>query len=174
MTNTVMAEAERTMMLYRALEAAKAKASGGVRPVRERTADEKRAYMREAQKRSRERQRTAVAIDGALPTDATVRDALADAALMILATGGAGAHQIRNALALAFPSKAGVPFTTEQRAKAGGLRPKLLTADVIKAAQAKAIADAEVATIGHVPTTAGRKPTPTAETQGFRRPAFLR
>lgn len=64
---------------------------------------------------------------GILPFNtSTTRDALADAALMLLASDGPGADAIRSYLSRVFPAMPGVPFTVTTRAKAGELRPRLL------------------------------------------------
>jgi hypothetical protein len=88
--------------------------------------DERRVYLAEAAKRYRQRQRTAKERGSPEPTSPNVRSALADAALMLLATDGPGADQIRNYLARVFVGRAGVPGTVTAKAKSGRLKPKLL------------------------------------------------
>lgn len=90
--------------------------------------DERLAYMAEKNRQSRARQREAAAKGEALPTKANIRAVLADAALMLLATDGPGAEQIRTVLAAAFPSKPGLLLRVDQQAKAGVLKPKLVDA----------------------------------------------
>lgn len=85
-----------------------------------------RAYNREAKRRSRERMRGAEQSGRTPPTATNVRTALADAALMLLATDGPGADQVRTVLATVFAARPGVLLTIEQRARSGRLRPKLL------------------------------------------------
>lgn len=64
---------------------------------------------------------------GSLPIDeATARDALADAALLILATGTPGAEAIMTYLNKLYSDKGGVPLTIRAKARSGKLRPKLL------------------------------------------------
>lgn len=55
----------------------------------------------------------------------STRDALADAALMILATGGDGTDTILSCLAEIFHDQTGVPLTIQTWAKSGKLTPKL-------------------------------------------------
>lgn len=88
--------------------------------------EERREYFRLKRRESRAKHRAAVAAGSLPPTQGNVRAALADAALMLLATDGPGADQIRAVLANAFSARPGVPLTIEQRARAGKLRPKLV------------------------------------------------
>lgn len=92
------------------------------------TDEQRREYQAEKNRQSRARQREAVEKGEPLPTKVNVRHALADAALMLLATDGPGATQIRTVLAAAFPSKPGLLLRVDQQAKAGTLRPKLVDA----------------------------------------------
>lgn len=117
--------------LYSALAAREAS-----RPptARERSPEAKRDYDREAKRRSRERAKQA-AVAGALEDRAeTVRDVLADAALILLATGEPGADAIERLLGIAFRVRPGVPGKVRARARSGALRPKLLTPDLLRAA----------------------------------------
>ena len=109
--------------LYDALAAQQA-----ARPptVRDMPSDERREYMREAKRRSRERQRAAAESGSPLATDDAIRAALAEAALMILATDAPGAEQVMAALRGAFPGRGGVPATVRARCRSGALRPTLL------------------------------------------------
>lgn len=92
------------------------------------TDDQRRAYQAEKNRESRARQREAAEKGEPLPTKANVRAALADAALMLLATDGPGSGQIRTVLAAAFPSKPGLLLRVDQQAKSGVLRTKLVDA----------------------------------------------
>lgn len=92
------------------------------------TDEQRREYQAEKNRQSRARQREAMAQGEPLPSKANIRAALADAALMLLATDGPGATQIRTVLAAAFPSKPGLLLKIDQQAKAGTLRPKLVDA----------------------------------------------
>lgn len=87
--------------------------------------EERAAYHREANRAARAKRKAAKASGDLEPTPAVIRTLLADAALMLLATGGPGAEEIRRILSRAFPSKPGVPMTVETRARTGRLRPKL-------------------------------------------------
>jgi hypothetical protein len=93
---------------------------------REAPPSERKAYLAAAARRYRARQRDAVEAGSPQPTNPAVRDALADAALMLLATDGPGAEQIRVYLARVFAGRPGVPATVTAKAKAGTLRPRFL------------------------------------------------
>lgn len=110
------------------------------------TNDERLAYMAEKNRQSRARQREAAAKGEALPTKANVRTALADAALMLLATDGPGAEHIRRVLQAAFPSKPGVLLRVEQQAKSGTIRPKLVDPSTIAKTIAESATHARPAT----------------------------
>lgn len=121
--------AAQIISLYRALEASKSTAP---KTVREMTRAERAAYDREAKRRSRQRAKEAAESGRPEPTAAMVRGALADAALMILATGGPGSAEIRHAIFKAFPGRAGVAGSVAAKARAGKLRPKLITPERLK------------------------------------------
>ena len=90
------------------------------------TEDQFRAYKTRLQAESRKAIRAKKA-NGELPFNAsTTRDALADAAIMLLASKGPGADAIRSYLAKVFPAMPGVPLTVTARATSGELKPKLL------------------------------------------------
>lgn len=57
---------------------------------------------------------------------ASTREALADAALLLLATGGPGADAVSTYLDRVFYDQVGAPMTIKSWAKSGKLRPKLL------------------------------------------------
>jgi hypothetical protein len=98
-----------------------------VRPtVRDLPVEDLKAYNREAKRKSREARKERAQSGSLDASPEAIREALADAALMILASGAPGAEQVRHALALAFPGKVGVPVTVEAKAKMGKLRPKLI------------------------------------------------
>ncbi|RWF94646.1 MAG: hypothetical protein EOQ38_27265 [Mesorhizobium sp.] len=59
-------------------------------------------------------------------TAANINQALADAALMILATDAPGADQVRKVLATIFEQRPGVPISIETKAKGGKLKTKLI------------------------------------------------
>lgn len=88
--------------------------------------DERREYYRLNRRRSRAREKGAQAEGRIEPNTANIRDALADAALMILATDAAGADQVRAVLGIVFAARPGVPLAVERKAKSGRLRPKLI------------------------------------------------
>lgn len=84
----------------------------------------RREYFRMKRRDSRARERKATAEGGLFPTPANVRDVLADAALMILATGAPGVDQVRQVLVDVFADRPAVPETVEHAARHGRLRPK--------------------------------------------------
>lgn len=86
----------------------------------------RRAYYRDKKRASRSRDRQASADGSPAPTTANIREALADAALMLIATAGPGADQVLNVLTSVFAERPGVPLSIEQRAKSGRLRPKMV------------------------------------------------
>ncbi|MBZ9683279.1 hypothetical protein LB531_21715 [Mesorhizobium sp. CO1-1-2] len=85
--------------------------------------DQKREYFRVARKRNRAKVRAAPSVAA---TSANINQALADAALMILATGAPGADQVRKVLQTIFVQRPGVPIAVETKAKKGKLKPKLI------------------------------------------------
>jgi hypothetical protein len=93
---------------------------------REAPPSERKAYLAAAARRYRARQKASVEAGSPEPTNPAVRNALADAALMLLATDGPGSDLVRNYLGKVFAGRPGVPDTVAARAKAGTLRPKLL------------------------------------------------
>lgn len=86
----------------------------------------RRAYFTEARRRNRARERKAQDAGAIEPNLANIRDALADAALMMLATDAPGADHVRAVLAQVFAARPGAPMTIETRARRGKLKPKLL------------------------------------------------
>lgn len=93
---------------------------------------ERRTYLTEAKRRSRAAARRAEAEGHAQPRADAVRDALADAALIILAVNGPGHEAIMRLVCKAFPASAGLPLTLRARARSGRLRPRRLTPEVLK------------------------------------------
>ncbi|MBZ9856749.1 hypothetical protein LB566_23435 [Mesorhizobium sp. CA13] len=88
------------------------------------SADQRREYFRVARRRSRARARAAAGAGAVEPNTRNVRDALADAALMILATDAPGADLVLEVLAKVFRERPGVPISVQHRAKVGKMRPK--------------------------------------------------
>ena len=84
-------------------------------------------YMREANRKSRAKAGGGGETAFPEPTKAMVRDALADAALILLASGGPGAEEIRKDAPRAFPGRAGLPGRIASEARSGKRKPKLLT-----------------------------------------------
>lgn len=91
--------------------------------------DARREYFRIARRRSRANAKAAASSGRPKADTATVRAALADAALMLLAVGGPGADQVRHVLATVFAERPGVPLKVEQQARSGKLRPVLIGRD---------------------------------------------
>ncbi|TPN39341.1 hypothetical protein FKO01_04050 [Mesorhizobium sp. B2-3-3] len=94
--------------------------------ISEMTIEQRRAYDRTKRAESRAAQ-TQATLDGAIkPTVANIRDALADAAIMLLAVDGPGAAEIQNVLGKVFAARIGVVLAVARDAKRGKLRTKLL------------------------------------------------
>ena len=96
-------------------------------PVRDRSAAERKAYNRETVRKHRERLKAQKAAGSPEPTRDAVSDALADAALMLLAVNGPGADQVRTWLEKAFPGRPGVAMTVTAHARAGKFKPTFIT-----------------------------------------------
>ncbi|MEM5474495.1 hypothetical protein WNZ14_22455 [Hoeflea sp. AS60] len=89
------------------------------------TEEQHRAYKAKLQRESRKAIAKKKSV-GDLPFNTeTTRDALADAAISLLASNANGADAIRAHLASVFPDKSGVPFTVSARARSGELKTKL-------------------------------------------------
>jgi hypothetical protein len=101
------------------------------RSVRDLPLEERREYQREAVRKHRAKLRDNKAQGNPQPTRDAVREALADAALMLLAVDGPGADQVRAYLVKAFPGRVGVSMTVTSGARSGKLRPKSLKASAI-------------------------------------------
>lgn len=85
-----------------------------------------RAYKarKQAERRARLKERKS---SGSVKFDASsAREALADAALLILAAGGPGADAIMSYLGKVFHDQVGAPMTIRARARSGQIKPKLL------------------------------------------------
>jgi hypothetical protein len=97
--------------------------------------DGRKAYMAVKNREYRARLRKAREQGQLKPKAAPVREALADAALMILATNGPGAEQVRLVLHAAFPAHAGTIVTIERDARKGRLKPTLVDPAAMSAAR---------------------------------------
>lgn len=113
---------EALMKLYQLLTTRNAPAAGAFTTL---SADERRDYFRVARQRSRRRVRASSAAGAPEPTTANIRDALADAALMIVATSAPGAESILAVVGQVFSQRPGVVMTVASRARQGKLRTKL-------------------------------------------------
>jgi hypothetical protein len=87
---------------------------------------ERKTYQAEAVRKHREKLKAMKTAGNPEPTRDAVREAMADAALMLLAVGGPGADQVRAYLERAFPGRPGVAMTVTSRARSGKLRPTSL------------------------------------------------
>ncbi|MEF2554006.1 hypothetical protein VQ042_22135 [Aurantimonas sp. A2-1-M11] len=110
-----------------ALYTALAAQEGRPKSVREMSAEDRATYNREAQRRHRERKRASAEAGRPEATDDAIRIALSNAAILLLAVGGPGADAIARAVHTAFPGRPGVASSTRMRARAGTLRPRVLT-----------------------------------------------
>lgn len=88
--------------------------------------DERKAYK--AQKQAERRAKLKERVDsGSVKFDAaSAREALADAALMILASGSEGSVAIERYLAKVYHDQAGALLTIKAHARSGRLKPRLL------------------------------------------------
>lgn len=112
------------MELYRLLANRNAPKPGSFTSL---SADQRREYFRVARQRSRARARAAAGAGAIEANTRNVRDALADAALMILAVKAPGADLVLEVLANVFSKRPGVAVTVQQKARSGKLQPKLAT-----------------------------------------------
>ena len=88
--------------------------------------EEELAHKAAIRRKNYER-KVAMKATGSLPFDeGTVRDVLADAALMLLASGSEGSAAIVSYLTRVYHDKGGVPSKVVREAKSGKLRPKTL------------------------------------------------
>lgn len=120
-------KADALAALYKALKA------GSTPTVRELSAEDRAAYEREVKRRQRARAKAAKAAGRPEASDAAIREALADAAILLLAVDGPGADAIQRAVGKAFPGRGGVAMTTRARAQTGTLRPRVLTPERLAA-----------------------------------------
>jgi hypothetical protein len=91
------------------------------------SAEERREYNAERQRERRANIKRREAELNAVTFDvATSREALADAALMILASNSAGSAAIRSYLAAVYRTQPGAPMTLEGWIRSGVMKPKLL------------------------------------------------
>lgn len=96
--------------------------------------DARRDYLTEAKRRSRAAQREAEAAGRAKPHAEALREALADAALIILAVNGPGHEDIMRLVCAGFPATTGLPLTLRANARSGRLRPRRLDREAIQRA----------------------------------------
>lgn len=132
MTDTTTTDTQTAALAALYTAVAKAKALGP-KTVRELSPEDRAAYERDAKRRQRARAKAAK--EGGRPeaSDAAIREALADAAILLLAVGGPGADAIQRAVAKAFPGRFAVAGTVRARARVGTLKPRILTAERLAA-----------------------------------------
>ena len=95
--------------------------------VRDMSDDERRAYKAERQRDRRAKLKAKLVDHSVVVFNATsAREALADAALIILAKDLPGADQVRKYLAGVFRTQMGAILTLQARIKSGNMRPRLL------------------------------------------------
>lgn len=111
------------LSLYDHLAAGQAPKAGSIAAM---DAAGRREYNRLSRRRTRARVKASVAAGRIEPTTANVREALADAALMILAVGAPGVDQVRTVLGTVFAKRPGAPVSIEAKARTGKLRPRLI------------------------------------------------
>lgn len=87
-----------------------------------------RTYNAEAARRSRAKKRALREAGKPDSYESDIRQALADAALVILSESGNGADRVRQVLESVFEHKVGVAFTVEVEARRGARKPKLYKA----------------------------------------------
>ena len=93
----------------------------------------RRADLAEAKRKSRAAARAAEAEGRPKPHADAVREALADAAMIVLAVDGPGHEEIMRLVAGAFPATPALPLTLRAKIRSGRLRPRRLTPDVVRA-----------------------------------------
>lgn len=94
--------------------------------IRDLPSDERKAYkaQKQAERRAKLRER---AESGSVKFDMmSAREALADAALMILASGAEGSASIERYLAKVYHDQSGAVLTIKANARSGRLKPRLL------------------------------------------------
>ncbi|MPR07809.1 hypothetical protein [Microvirga tunisiensis] len=116
-------DAGRLMQLYKVL-ATKGGTEG--KALADMTEEELRRYKTESKRRSRERQRLAAKCGSPEPTTDNVRNALADAALMILAANAPGSAEIKKILSMVFAGRPGVPGKVQADACKGKIKPRMI------------------------------------------------
>ena len=74
----------------------------------------------------RYRERIAMSLENGVvpPTAAHIRQALADAAIHLLKTGGPGANEVMRVLESVFSAHVGTPLTVKGKVKDGRIKPK--------------------------------------------------
>jgi len=92
----------------------------------------RRAELAAVKRKSRAEARQAEAEGRPKAHADAVREALADAAMIILAVDGPGNEQIMRLVAAAFPTVTALPITLRAKIRTGRLRPRRLKPDVVR------------------------------------------
>lgn len=90
------------------------------------TDEEYRAYKAQKQATRRAALKARESSGSVKFDSASTREALADAALLLLATGGPGADAVMSYLSKIYHDQVGAPLTIRSWAKSGKLKPKLI------------------------------------------------
>ncbi|HEV7337474.1 MAG TPA: hypothetical protein VGO06_16005 [Bosea sp. (in: a-proteobacteria)] len=124
-----MEDTGRITRLYQAITEASSEREP---PFRDRPIEERRAYLRERARAYRAKGKASAESGRLEARGGTIRDALADAALILLASGAPGSDAIERLLGIAFSGRPGVPGTVRAKARAGAIKPKILTPEVLR------------------------------------------
>ena len=93
----------------------------------------RRAQNTELKRKSRAAARQAEAEGRPVAHADAVREALADAAMIVLAVNGPGHAEIMRLVAAAFPTTTGLPISLRAKIRSGRLKPRRITPEVVKA-----------------------------------------
>jgi hypothetical protein len=108
--------------------------SGRKPTVRDLDPEARAAYYRERKRAQRARQRESADAGYLEPTADNLHAVLADAAIMLIATGAPGAAEILHAVSVAFPAAPGVVLGLPAKIRCGDIKPRLLTPERLRGA----------------------------------------
>lgn len=108
--------------------------SGRKPAIRDLPPDDRAEYYRERKRAQRKRQHDAASAGRLEPTADNLRDVLADAAIMLIATGAPGAAEILHAISVAFPDAPGIVLGLPAKIRCGDIKPRLLTPERLRGA----------------------------------------
>lgn len=129
MADMTMDDTDRINRLYQAIAT---KAAEREPTFREKSIEDRRAYLREAARKYRAKGKKAAESGRLEARSETIREVLADAALILLASGASGADAVEKLLGIAFAGRPGIPSTVRAKARAGAIKPRILTPDVLR------------------------------------------